>query len=37
VASREQRDPHKLREVAARLGFVRPERVIDLADEARPR
>lgn len=37
VASREQRDPHKLRELATRLGFARPERVIDLADEARSR
>lgn len=33
VASRAQRDPHKLREVATRLGFARPERVIDLAGE----
>ena len=37
VASREQRDPHKLRELAARLGFARPERVIDLTGEARAR
>jgi hypothetical protein len=34
VAAREQRDPHKLREVAAQLGFARPERVIDLSGEA---
>jgi len=37
VASREQRDPHKLREFATRLGFARPERVIDLSGEARSR
>lgn len=37
VAAREERDPHKLRESAAQLGFGRPERVIDLADEARGR
>jgi hypothetical protein len=37
VAAREQRDPHKLREIATQLGFARPERVIDLADEARSR
>jgi hypothetical protein len=32
VAAREQRDPHKLRELATQLGFTRPERVIDLGD-----
>ena len=37
VAVRIERDPHKLRELAARQGFARPERVIDLADEARGR
>jgi hypothetical protein len=37
VAARKQRDPHKLRDQAAQLGFVRPERVIDLAGEARDR
>jgi hypothetical protein len=37
VAAREERDPHKLRELAAQRGFARPERVIDLADEARSR
>jgi hypothetical protein len=37
VAARAQRDPHKLRESAAQLGFVRPERVIDLEGEARAR
>jgi hypothetical protein len=37
VAVRIERDPHKLRELAGRLGFARPERVIDLADEARAR
>jgi hypothetical protein len=31
VAAREQRDPHKLRELATGLGFARPERVIDLS------
>ncbi len=31
------RDPHKLRELAAKQGFVRPERVIDLSAEAAPR
>jgi hypothetical protein len=34
VAAREQRDPHKLRELATQLGFARPERVIDLSGEA---
>jgi len=29
------RDPHKLRELAARQGFARPERVIDLSAGAR--
>jgi hypothetical protein len=37
VAVRIERDPHKLRDLAARQGFARPERVIDLADEARTR
>ena len=37
VAVRIERDPHKLRDLAARQGFARPERVIDLADEARAR
>ena len=37
VAVRTERDPRKLRELAGRLGFARPERVIDLADEARAR
>ncbi len=37
VAARAARDPHKLRELAARQGFVRPERVIDLSGEARGR
>jgi hypothetical protein len=37
VAVRIERDPHKLRELAARQGFARPERVIDLADGARAR
>jgi hypothetical protein len=36
VAAREQRDPHKLRELAAQLGFARPERVIDLSGGERP-
>jgi Flp pilus assembly protein TadB len=31
------RDPHKLRELAAKQGFVRPERVIDLSAGAPPR
>jgi hypothetical protein len=34
VAAREQRDPHKLRELAGQLGFARPERVIDLSSPA---
>ena len=34
VAVREQRDPHKLRELATQLGFARPERVIDLSAPA---
>jgi hypothetical protein len=34
VAAREQRDPHKLRELATDLGFARPERVIDLSGRA---
>jgi hypothetical protein len=29
-----ERDPHKLRDLAARQGFARPERVIDLAGKA---
>jgi hypothetical protein len=33
VTVRLARDPHKLRELAARKGFVRPERVIDLSGE----
>ena len=37
VAASEERAPQKLREAAARRGFGRPERVIDLADEARAR
>ena len=37
AAASEQRAPQKLRESAAQLGFTRPERVIDLADEARAR
>jgi hypothetical protein len=37
AAASEQRAPQKLRESAAQLGFKRPERVIDLADEARAR
>jgi hypothetical protein len=37
VAVRIERDPHRLRELAARQGFTRPERVLDLADEARAR
>jgi len=35
VAVRIERDPHKLRELAARQGFARPERVIDVADDSR--
>jgi hypothetical protein len=31
VAAREERDPHRLRELAAERGFGRPERVIDLS------
>jgi type VI protein secretion system component VasK len=34
VAARQQRDPHKLRELATQLGFARPERVIDLEGPA---
>ena len=34
VAVRVQRDPRKLRELAARQGFTRPERLIDLSGEA---
>jgi hypothetical protein len=34
VDVRVARDPHKLRELAARQGFARPERVIDLSREA---
>jgi hypothetical protein len=34
VAAREQRDPHKLRDLATQLGFARPERVIDLSGRA---
>jgi hypothetical protein len=37
VAVRIERDPRKLRELAVHLGFARPERLIDLADEARAR
>jgi len=37
VAVRIERDPRKLRELAVRLGFARPERLIDLADQARAR
>jgi hypothetical protein len=37
VDARVARDPHKLRELAARQGFARPERVIDLSAEARSR
>jgi hypothetical protein len=37
VAARVARDPHKLRERAARQGFARPGRVIDLSGEARGR
>jgi hypothetical protein len=37
VAAREQRDPHKLRELAAQQGFTRPDRVIDLSDRASAR
>jgi hypothetical protein len=37
VDVRVARDPHKLRELAARQGFARPERVIDLSREARGR
>ena len=37
VAVRVERDPRRLRELAARQGFARPERLIDLADEARAR
>jgi hypothetical protein len=37
VAVRVERDPRKLRELAARQGFARPERLIDLTDEARAR
>jgi len=37
VAAREERDPHRLRELAAQRGFTRPERVIDLTGEARGR
>jgi len=35
VDVRSARDPHKLRELAARQGFTRPDRVIDLSTEAR--
>jgi hypothetical protein len=35
VAVRIERDPQKLRELATRQGFARPERVINLADDAR--
>ncbi len=34
VDARLARDPHKLHELAARQGFARPERVIDLSGEA---
>ncbi len=37
AAASEERAPQKLRESAAQLGFKRPERVIDLADQARAR
>ena len=37
VAARIERDPKKLREQAARQGFARPERVIDLANRAHAR
>ncbi len=37
VAARVERDPRKLSELAARQGFARPERVIDLSDGARAR
>jgi hypothetical protein len=37
VAVRQLRGPHKLRELAAERCFARPERVIDLSDEARSR
>ena len=37
VAVRVERDPRKLRELAARQGFARPERMIDLTDEAQGR
>ena len=36
VDVRVARDPQKLRELAARQGFARPERVIDLSREATP-
>lgn len=34
VAVRVERDPHKLRELATRQGFARPERLIDLSNGA---